>query len=578
MNFNEKLNEYIEKIQCTAKELSVESGLSPATVSRYRNGERIPEITSDAFEKICDALVSLSQRGKGGDTLTKTAVAESFLQCRDIIASDKEQFRQRLNTLISMFNLNITRLCKSTNYESSALFRIRNGSRRPSEPAKFAADTARFAAGEIKDEKDKDLLAQILECTPQDIETENARFEKLNAWLLAGQNGTFNDVEGFLKSLDAFDLNEYIKVIHFDTMRVPTLFFQLPVSKEYFGIDEMTEAELDFLKATVLSKSKKPVIMYSDMPMQEMAEKEDFPKKWMFGMALLLKKGLNLKMIHNIDRPFNEMMLGLQGWIPMYMTGQVTPYYLKNAQNEVFLHFLKVSGAAALSGEAIEGSHGEGKYYLTKNKTELEYYTRRAEALLKHANSLMDIYREDNAEKFKAFLISDMSTSGKRKGILSAPPLYTMSEELLEKILRRSGVSDEKADAVKSLLKRQSRAAAEILKNNTIEDEIPCITRESFEKSPIALSLPEIFYENDIYYTYEEYIKHLDETRAYAEKNKNYSYKKTAAPVFDNLKITIHEGEWAMVSKNKSPAIHFVIRHPKLRGAIEKFSPPLVEE
>ena len=37
-------------------------------------------------------------------------------------------------------------------------------------------------------------------------------------------------------------------------------------------------------------------------------------------------------------------------------------------------------------------------------------------------------------------------------------------------------------------------------------------------------------------------------------------------------------GRCAMVSKEKSPAIHFVIRHPKLRGAIENFVPPMVEE
>lgn len=32
----------------------------------------------------------------------------------------------------------------------------------------------------------------------------------------------------------------------------------------------------------------------------------------MFGVAMSLKKGLNLNIIHNIDRPFNEMMLGLE--------------------------------------------------------------------------------------------------------------------------------------------------------------------------------------------------------------------------------------------------------------------------
>ena len=53
-----------------------------------------------------------------------------------------------------------------------------------------------------------------------------------------------------------------------------------------------------------------------------MAKDPDFPKKWIYSMALMLKKGLHLHQIHNIDRSFEEMMLGLESWIPMYMTGK----------------------------------------------------------------------------------------------------------------------------------------------------------------------------------------------------------------------------------------------------------------
>lgn len=53
----------------------------------------------------------------------------------------------------------------------------------------------------------------------------------------------------------------------------------------------MMESELDFLKATVLSRSTEAVTMYSDMPMEEMAKDPEFPRKWMFGMAMMLKRG-----------------------------------------------------------------------------------------------------------------------------------------------------------------------------------------------------------------------------------------------------------------------------------------------
>ena len=43
----------------------------------------------------------------------------------------------------------------------------------------------------------------------------------------------------FLSKLDDFDLNEYIKVIKFDELKVPSVPFQIPSSKTYFGIKEM---------------------------------------------------------------------------------------------------------------------------------------------------------------------------------------------------------------------------------------------------------------------------------------------------------------------------------------------------
>lgn len=58
--------------------------------------------------------------------------------------------------------------------------------------------------------------------------------------------------------------------------------YRIP-SKSYFGLKQMMESELDFLKATVLSKSDEPVIMYSDMPMSEMAKGPNFPKNGYLG-------------------------------------------------------------------------------------------------------------------------------------------------------------------------------------------------------------------------------------------------------------------------------------------------------
>lgn len=170
----------------------------------------------------------------------------------------------------------------------------------------------------------------MLDTTEDEINTSDKLFHKIYDYLVSNYHtNNKNYINDFLTNLDKFDLNDYIKAIKFDELKVPSLPFYIVKSKNYYGIEEMKKGELDFFKATVLSKSMEDVFMCSDMPMEDMTKDLDFGKKWMFAIAMSLKKGLHLNIIHNLDRPFNEMMLGLESWIPIYMTGQISPYYLK---------------------------------------------------------------------------------------------------------------------------------------------------------------------------------------------------------------------------------------------------------
>lgn len=578
MKFSEKLNEYIVQLSCTAKDICNLSGISAASFSRYRKGERVPELGTKHFEGLCSALSQIAVE-KDVSGITTDAVKEAFVNCDDFVSTDKELLRKNFNTLLFALNVNLTQLCQYINYDASTIFRIRNGSRRPSDADQFAGAVASFVAREMQTPPEIAAVAELIGSTPDKIYDLSVRYSKIKGWLLEQtvQAQGNDSVSKFLEKLDEFDLNEYIKAIHFDEMKVPSVPFQIPTSRTYFGLDEMMESELDFLKATVLSKSMAPVTMYSDMPIKEMAKDPAFPKKWMLGMALMLKKGLHLNQIHNLDRSFEEMMLGLESWIPMYMTGQISPYYFKNTQNNIFLHFLKVSGAAALSGEAIAGYHADGKYYLTKSKREVEYYQRRAEEMLKNAYPLMEIYRSEREPELGAFLLSDAGKVGKRRSILSTLPLYTISDELLERILARHGIAAAQKEHIKKHAAAQKRRVERILISETIEDEIPTFQPGEFKEGPPVLELSEIFCDTDISYNEEEYAAHLRATKAFAEQNPNYTVKLSISHAFRNLQVLIHEGRWAMISKGKAPSIHFVVRHPKLRGAIESFVPPIME-
>lgn len=577
MEFQDILNQYINKINCSLKELAEQSGLSQATVSRYHTGERTPKTGTGHLEALAKGIEQLAE-DKHIKEIQKATILADFSKAVNFIDMDMKTLQTNLDSLLKVLPISVSELAKNLNYDASYISRIRNGHRTPADPKKFASELALFITRRYFEHDDKVIFAKLMGCKVSEIETSTDYLEHFLNWLTSGSGPVESDISNFLKKLNEFDLDEYIRLIHFDELKVPSVPFLLPTSKSYFGLKQMMDADLDFLKATVLSKSQESVIMYSDMPIAEMAKDPEFPKKWMYGMAMMLKKGLHLHQIHHIDRSFEEMMLGLESWIPMYMTGQISPYYFRGKQNSVFSHLLKVSGSAALTGEAISGNHSEGKYYLTKNKQEVSYYKTRAKRMLSKATPLMDIYRQDSENIYHTFLQADAKTVGTRRTILSSLPLYTAEDELIKRILCRNKIPKEEQNRIIQHISEQRILMEEILSHDTVTDEIPKLSQGEFERYPMTLSLSGIFYETDILYSYEEYTEHLRCMERYEQTHTNYSAKCNHVSAFRNIQIFIHEGSWVMVSKNKTPSIHFVICHPKMRNAIENMVFPIVEE
>ena len=175
------------------------------------------------------------------------------------------------------------------------------------------------------------------------------------------------------------------------------------------------------------------------------------------------------------------------------------------------------------------------------------------------------------------FLSSSVKLKANRRRILSSLPIHTISDGLLLKILKRNNISNEDIEKIQESVKVQKELLENITQNYTFEDEISELSKEDFEKAPLALFLADIFYDKKIYYTYEEYLEHLNLTKKYEKNNKNYELSVNSNTTFKNIQILICENNWVMISKANSPSIHFVIHHPKLRNAIEKFIPPVVE-
>ena len=574
MSFCSHFNEYLSLLEITYPQFARYSGLSVSAVRRYKNGESEPAPDSEQFNKLTNAFFRLV-REKGFE-LSEEEIREKLQgSLKNSLNISYETYVTNLNTLINALDIRVSVLAKALSFDSSYISKILAGQRKPRRVSDFTQSIGSYISRVCIDEQQLTALSQLLNCDAEQLDSPRAISGAVTNWL--GNNTVVAEkdpIENFLDKLEDFNLDEYINVIHFNDIKLPTAPFRLPTSKTYTTIEGMKKCELDFIKATVLSKSKKDVILYSDMPLEEMAKDEDFAKKWMFGMAMLLKKGLHLHFIHNVYRPFQEMMLGLEGNIPMYMTGQISPYYLPAPTNAVFTHIINVSGAAALEGCAIAGHQTKGEYVLTKSDERIRFIREKAEDLLKKAKPLMDIYRSDRKVEYRAAMKQSWKT-GDRLTVSSALPIFTLPKEALREILTRNKLDGSEVREIEEFRADYLAMVWEFLKNNKLAVVLPEPSKEQFEAAPIHLALSEMFCETDVPYTYEEYTAHLQATKYFAVQHPNLTVKTDSSPAFRNITYSVIHADTVIVSKNKYPTIHFVIHHKKMVQAFRNFTPPL---
>ncbi len=575
MQFNELLNDYIAQLGVSARELADASGLSAAVISRYRRGERTPAPNGEAISALATGIAALAARCGLAEMTYEGVLAE----LRTVLTGEQAPplLAHNFDLLVSVLQLRLNDLARALTFDPSYLSRIRAGQRQPADPQAFARGVGAFVARRCAAPEVRADLARLLDLPPEALASDAECAGALADWLLSGEPEQPEPMLSFLEKLDDFDLNDYIRAIRFDELKPPSAPFQLPVARTYYGLDGFRDSIYDFLRATVLSRSDQSVFICSDMPIEELARNVDFSKKWMFGLALILKKGLRLDMVHDLNRPFNEMMLGLEGWIPLYMTGQISPWYLKGAHNAIYGHLSFSSGGASLEGECIMGALQGGRYRFSKARRDINYSRARAEALLQKALPLMDIYRGKSEGAYHAFRMRDAHEPGNRRAILTAPPLHTLTPELLRRLLERGGASPAARAAVLESHAQSRALVAELLAHGAYHETYPALSRAEFEASPVALALSEQLCDSDISYDYETYRQHLRLTREFAQAHEGYACSVTGRPALNHIQIHMREGKWAAVTKCKAPAIHFVMRHPRLCAAIANMTLPVVE-
>ena len=567
MEFRELLKSDIERTGCSLSELSRASGLSSAVISRYRSGERIPRPDSEMLKKLCDGLDRLEEEA-GLSPLGE----ERLRRYRAVIGNKPSLLPSHLNDLLEILNLSMKDFSNILNYDASYLSRIRSGKRTPADPVAFAEHVAR-TLNETLRPADRALVSELT-----GSESEDDFLPALVNWLVRSTPPQKSDVEGFLNSISSFDINQYFRSLNVSPSNFEgDLIQNSDDPKYYYNVDGLERGELSFFLSVLNSASTGPIYMCNDIPLEDMSKDIDFVKQWMELVVRCLKKGHEIHVIHNINRSFTDMLVGLETWIPIYMTGQVHPYYLTSHEKTVYHHSLYVSDTCVLRGESIGQSAECSSSVLSAKPEQIAYGSNRMKQLFTHSAPLMKISRGMQSEAESAYFRKECSGPGSWTVKSCVPAFFALDHALLSKILEMNHAGPDLQKRAESFLASQKEFLNELLQTGSCTMELIFMTKEEFDCYTPELDAPFLLPEESLNYSWETYQEHLRLTKECASANAGLSVRECSDGAFRNLSIYVRDHNLAIVARQKNPRIIFLITHPNMVRAISQFTAPVVE-
>ena len=268
-------------------------------------------------------------------------------------------FSERLGFLMRITDTSNSALARAISFDSSYISKLRTGKRKlPRNDAFFVRAVPYFARNLNSDYQKKAVSDVLLE--GRALPENRAALEQLlDAWL-RGEERVGDNVRQLLHSTSALTAESFAAAPEIGAI-VPAAEIPAPTpALVFYGNEGKRRAVELFL--TRLCAAGKPVtlLLYSDEDMVWLYEDSDFLRRWGALLARLLSLGGSIKMIHTLSRNATELMAAVQGWMPLYLTGGVEPYYCPRLRDGVCRRSLFVAqGCAALvSTSVMSGTAG----------------------------------------------------------------------------------------------------------------------------------------------------------------------------------------------------------------------------
>lgn len=562
MEFSELLDDYLYTLRISSKELAEAAGISPAAISRYKSGERRPIRGRREYNAIIDGIVDVAEK-KNIQEINRSAVEESFDQvfANSNEGFDEKSFRTNLDQLMTAMDISAREIADCTGRDISYISRIRSGDRRPADPHQLITAVTEYIMEHYYDTAHQETISGLLDCRLSDMSKRERISGRLYRWLFYNDNSPRTYIEDFIHRLDIFDISSYSSIRQQSASSRQISTSEMNVVA--YGVDRLRELRNNYLEYTILRSENKYIDIVwnlSDISGEISDELND-------RMNIILSSGFSVRIIHVGGSPIEEIMETFKDWMPLFLSGQIESYYIDSNQPFYMVSSFIVSDCGMISIDGLSDDGETCRVYTSTSEEEIDYYSSKFDRMLEHSRMMVELISD--SESRNRFLDGYNHIPGVRKELLSTPPIYTISDELLDRILERNRIAKSDRAIIRSYIKQERDRFRRIAEISRIEDHIPNVSREDYDTNPVFLSLSGLFYDRDIFYTYDEYVEHMRLAKMAEAEIENYSLVLREDMNYRKIQIFMNKGSWVMVSKNQKPAVHFIIRHPAIRNNLE---------
>jgi hypothetical protein len=468
-------------------------------------------------------------------------------------------FNEKLDLLMNILKVSNSALARHVSLDPSYISRLRNGHRQPSFEADYLDDMVEYLVKNCKDTYQKETINKLLGIRDLDDVSIKLYETLMYEWLIVKDDR--EHIESFLDQVTDFKFNRSVSK---ENQRAQVLDLSKDPIKNgsiYYGFDGKRKAVLIFLQKVLENSKPQKIYLLSEEKMDWLTEDPSFTKKWSVLLGQVVAQGNQIKIIHNINRSFDEMITAIKQWLPIYMTGAIEPYYYPKMRDRVFKKTLFIAEQTiAITADTV----GE----FNKNQANILYTDEEMiKALIKEFNyylelcrPLMMVYTQRNMKEY--FQTLDEFESEQASSILKSNGLsvLTLPKSVLEALALEEKTS---MDLIK-LHEKRTIAFKENLKSSEFTEIIHLPSLEAIQNNKVSINFSNLLNEGAYKYTLSTYKKHLENILVLYKNNTNYKlyiHKKNA----DSKHVAyVKEEVGLLVAKVSQPPVIFAINESNM--------------